>query len=102
MGVIALFHLQKTFSFQYFLIKRLVFVLDSYFIHRYIIIKYGQVHFRVKSANYYESSVPFFNFIFFAKCLCVGEDGPGQGHLCHTDTFLVFSKKKAFLVCLIS
>ena len=26
---------------------------------------------------------------FFAKCLRVGEDGPGQGHLCHTDTFLV-------------
>ena len=25
----------------------------------------------------------------FAKCLLVGEHGPGQGHLCHTDTFLV-------------
>ena len=30
-------------------------------------------------------------FSFFAKCLCVGEDGPGQGRLCHTDTFLVSS-----------
>ena len=26
---------------------------------------------------------------FFAECLHVGEDGPGRGHLCHTDTFLV-------------
>ena len=26
---------------------------------------------------------------FFAKYLRVGEDGPGRGHLCHTDTFLV-------------
>ena len=25
----------------------------------------------------------------FAKCQRVGEDGPGRGHLCHTDTFLV-------------
>ena len=31
----------------------------------------------------------FFNFIFFAKCLHVGEDGPGRGHLCHIDTFLL-------------
>ena len=45
------------------------------------------VGFRVKS-NYYESYGPFFNFI-FAKYLHVGEDGPGRGHLCHTDTFLV-------------
>ena len=30
-----------------------------------------------------------FSTSFFAKCLLVGEDGPGQGHLCHTDTFLV-------------
>ena len=59
--------------------------------HRYIIIKYGQVRFRVKSANYYESYGPFFNFIFFlTKCLRVGEDGAGRGHLCHTYTFLVF------------
>ena len=58
----------------------------------YIIIKYGQVRFRVKSANYYESYGPFFNFIFFAKYLRVGEDGPGWGHLSHTDTFLVFTK----------
>ena len=51
MEVIALYHLQKMFPFRYFLIC----VLDSYFIHRYIIIKYDQVRFRVKSANYYES-----------------------------------------------
>ena len=30
-----------------------------------------------------------FQLHFFAKYLRVGEDGPGQGHLCHTDTFLV-------------
>ena len=30
-----------------------------------------------------------FSTSFFVKCLRVGEDGPGQGHLCHTDTFLV-------------
>ena len=30
-----------------------------------------------------------FSTSFFAKYLRVGEDGPGQGHLCHTDTFLV-------------
>ena len=30
-----------------------------------------------------------FQLHFFAKCLHVGEDGPGRGHLCHTDTFLV-------------
>ena len=49
-----------------------------------------------------------FSTSFSAKCLCVGEDGsgrgaggggwflchtdtdgPGRGHLCHTDTFLV-------------
>ena len=53
-----------------------------------IIIKYGQVQFIVKSANYYESYGPFFNY-FFAKYLCGDEDGPGRGHLCHTDTFLV-------------
>ena len=50
--------------------------------------KIGQVRFRVKSANYYESYGPFLTS-FVAKCLHVGEDGPGQGHLCHTDTFLV-------------
>ena len=30
-----------------------------------------------------------FSTSFFAKCLGVGEDGPGRGHLCHNDTFLV-------------
>ena len=59
-GVTALFHLQKMFSFQYFFKKRLICVLDSYFIHRFKIIKYGQVRFRVKSANYYKSYGPFF------------------------------------------
>ena len=34
-------------------------VLDSYFIHRYIIINIGQVQFRVKSTNYYVSYGPF-------------------------------------------
>ena len=32
-----------------------------------------------------------FSTSFFAKCLRVGEDGPGRGHLCHTDTFLVIT-----------
>ena len=32
-----------------------------------------------------------FSTSFLAKCLRVGEDGPGRGHLCHIDTFLVFS-----------
>ena len=31
-----------------------------------------------------------FSTLFFAKYLRVGEDGPGRGHLCHTDTFLVY------------
>ena len=30
-----------------------------------------------------------FSYSFFAKYLRVGEDGPGRGHLYHTDTFLV-------------
>ena len=30
-----------------------------------------------------------FSTSFFAKYLRVVEDGPGRGHLCHTDTFLV-------------
>ena len=78
MGVMALFRLQKMFSFRYYFKKRLICVLDSFFIHRYIIIKYGQSRFRVKSANYYASYGPFFQH-FFAKCLRVGEDGPGRG-----------------------
>ena len=92
MGVMALFHLQKMFSFRYFFKKRLICVLDSYFIPRYIIIKYGQVRFVVKSANYYESYGPFSTLV-FAKYMRVGEDSPGWGHLCHTDTFLVQSEK---------
>ena len=55
-----------------------------------IIIKYGQVRFIIKSANYYESYSPFFDLFFCAKYLRGGEDGPGRGHLCHTDTFLFF------------
>ena len=34
----------------------------------------------------------YFLFFFFAKYLRVGEDGPGRGHLCHIDTFLVLLK----------
>ena len=78
------------FSFRYFFKKRLVCVLDSYFIPRYIIIKYGQVRFRIEYASYYESNC-LFSTSFFAKYLRVGEDGPGRGHLCHTDTFLVLT-----------
>ena len=32
-----------------------------------------------------------FSTSFFATCLRVGEHGPGLGHPCHTDTFLVIS-----------
>ena len=32
-----------------------------------------------------------FSTSFFAKCLHVDEDGPGRGHLCRIDTFLVYS-----------
>ena len=42
--------------------------LDSYFIHRYIIIKDRSVQYRVKSANYYES-YGIFSTSFFSKCL---------------------------------
>ena len=31
-----------------------------------------------------------FSTSFFAKYLREGKEGPGRGHLCHTDTFLVF------------
>ena len=35
--------------------------------------------------------LPFLLMAFFAKCLRVDEDGPGWGHPCHLDTFLVIS-----------
>ena len=63
MGVMALFTFERCFPSDIFF-KKIDVVLDSYFIPRYIIIKYGQVRFRVESANYYESYGPFFNFIF--------------------------------------
>ena len=44
--------------------------MDSYFIHQFIIIKYSQVRFRVKSANYYKSYGPFFNLIFCKMPAC--------------------------------
>ena len=31
----------------------------------------------------------------FSTSFFVGEDGPGRGHLCHTDTFLVSNTDKA-------
>ena len=70
MGVMALFTFKRCFPCDIFFKKRLICVLDSYFISRYIIIKYGQVRFRVKSANYYESYGPFFNFIFYKIPAC--------------------------------
>ena len=33
---------------------------------------------------------------FFAKCLRVGEDGPGRVHRCHIDIFLVFTRNGRF------
>ena len=38
-----------------------------------------------------------FSTSFFVTCLHVGEDGPGRGHLCHTDTFLVYYMKNKML-----
>ena len=38
-----------------------------------------------------------FSTLFFAKYLHVVEDGPGRGHLCHTDTFLVFYAPAIFI-----
>ena len=40
-----------------------------------------------------------FSTSFFAKYVRVVEDGPGQGHLCHTDTFLV--SRETILVVLV-
>ena len=88
MGVMAHFHVQKMFSFRYFFLKR-IGVLDSYFIHWYIVIKYCQVCFR-ENLPIIMKVMALFSTSFFAKCLRVGEDGPGLGHLCHTDMFLVF------------
>ena len=79
MGVMALFHRHKCFPSDIFLKK--IGVLDSYFIYRYIIIKYGQVRFMVKSANYYETYYGPFSTSFFAKCLRMGEDALG-GAIC--------------------
>ena len=48
------------------------------------------------------SVMALFSTSFFAKCLSVGEDGPGQGHLCHIDTFLVSPPElldEFFVVC---
>ena len=98
MGVMAHFSPSKDVFLPIFFLKRLICDLDSYFIHRYIIIKYGQVRFRVKSANYYESYGFFFSTSSFAKCLRVGEDGPGLGHLCHTDTFLVYFSIRTYVM----
>ena len=49
-----------------------------------------------------------FSASFFAKYLHVDEDGPGQGHLCYTDTFLVsflfiiFLQKRGFTMFMLS
>ena len=48
---------------------------------------------------------PFFSTSCFAKCLRLGEVGPGRGHLCHTDTFLFFFFfffSKYILICITS
>ena len=67
-------------------------VLDSYFIHRYIIIKCRSSLISGKICQLlYRRVMVLFSTSFFAKCLHVSEDGPGWGHLFHTDIFLVFS-----------
>ena len=95
-------------------------VLASYFIHRYIIIKKCHVPSGVIS-NYY-GLWPFFNFIirsvyerwfvfdvfstffffffFFQNAGFRVRMAPGQGHLCHIDTFLVGGD--TFCGCLIA
>ena len=74
------FTFKRCFPSNFFL-KRLICVLDSYYIHRFIIIKYGQVRFRVKSANYYKSYGPFFNFIFLQNA-CVWVRMALDGGIC--------------------
>ena len=66
MLAVLLFAFEKCFPFNIFFKK--IGVLDSYFIHRYIIIKYKSSAIRVKSANYYESYGPFFSFFNFIFC----------------------------------
>ena len=64
--------------------------MDSYFIPRYIIIKYGQVRFRVKSANNYESYGPFFSFCKIPAC---GWGWPWAGasvSYWHISSFILF------------
>ena len=43
-----------------------------------------------------------FSTSFFAKYLRGGEDGPGRGHLCHTDTFLVSAMVDSFVTTFMS
>ena len=86
MGVMALFHLQKMFSFQYFFKKD--WCIEFIFYTQVNNHKNkGQVWTRVKSANY-ESYGPFFNFI-FCKMLACRWGWPLGGGMCHIDTFLI-------------
>ena len=82
MGVMVLFHLQKMFSFRYFLKKDwcIGFIFYTQVYNHTI----GQVRFRVKSVNYYESNGPFFNFIFLQNAyvwlrMALGGGGGGGG-----------------------
>ena len=85
-------------------------VLNSNLTHRYTIIKQRSSSKKGKINPLLWELWPFFTFkrcfpsdifflkkidlsllstSFFAKYLRVVKDGPGRGHLCHTDTFLV-------------
>ena len=60
-----------------------------------IIIKYGQVRFIVKSANYYESYGPFFNFM-FCKIPARGWGWPWAGASVSFILFLHFHSLSSF------
>ena len=76
-------------SFENISVLGKIGVLDSYFIHRYIIIKYRSSSIYGKISQLFESYGPFFNFIFLQNACVQMRMTPGQGHLCHIDTFLV-------------
>ena len=63
-------------------------VLNSYFIHRYIIIMLSLIYGKIRH-DYYVSYGPFSTSVFQKACFPV-RMAPGQGYLCHIDIFLVF------------
>ena len=64
-------------------------VLDSYFIHRYKIIKYWPSLIQGKIRQSLWELKALFQLHFLQSACC--RVAPGQGHLCHIDTFLVIA-----------